>query len=219
MDYAEFCTKRFDGEKLIAYGFSKSGDVYRLTAPILDGAFTVEIGIGERVWAVTRDDSGEEYVLHLLGAQGAFVGSVREAFEKLLGDVANRCGAGVFFGETAEPVIRGVFERYHCSLEFLWDDLPDAAVWRREDNRKWFGALLGAPKKSLGLRGEDKLRVIDVRADPAEIDALCDGVHYFRGYHMNKKHWLTMPLDGTVSAEEILERIEKSYFLAKQSGR
>lgn len=33
------------------------------------------------------------------------------------------------------------------------------------------------------------------------------------GYHMNKRHWNTVALDGTVPAEEILELVEHSYEL------
>lgn len=33
------------------------------------------------------------------------------------------------------------------------------------------------------------------------------------GYHMNKKHWNTIILDGTVSSNHLLERIDDSYSL------
>ncbi|MDE7400427.1 MAG: MmcQ/YjbR family DNA-binding protein, partial [Clostridia bacterium] len=35
-------------------------------------------------------------------------------------------------------------------------------------------------------------------------------------YHMNKKHWLTIPLDGTVPIGEICSRLDQSYILAKK---
>ena len=32
---------------------------------------------------------------------------------------------------------------------------------------------------------------------------------------MNKKHWITLPLDGTLPAEEICAMLDTSYALAK----
>ena len=37
------------------------------------------------------------------------------------------------------------------------------------------------------------------------------------GYHMNKEHWNTVILDGTVPREEIEKMIETSYFLVIQN--
>ena len=33
------------------------------------------------------------------------------------------------------------------------------------------------------------------------------------GYHMNKRHWITVPLDGSVPDEEVFGLIESSYHL------
>ena len=39
---------------------------------------------------------------------------------------------------------------YYCDeLEFLWQKFPDNAVWRRKDNKKWYGALLTVSKEKL----------------------------------------------------------------------
>ena len=37
------------------------------------------------------------------------------------------------------------------------------------------------------------------------------------GYHMNKKHWNTIILDGTIPVKEILKMIDHSYDLVRQS--
>ena len=219
MEYAAFKNRSPVAQKLEAFGFLRTPDGFFLKRAILGGEFEVETSISPDGAVHTRTvetATGEEYVLHLVEeAQGTFVGSVREAFFALLGEIADACfEADAFKGETAHRVIAYVRARYGCELEFLWADLPDAAVWRRADNQKWFGALLGAPKKALGAGSEGRMDVVDLRADPAEIDRLADGRRYFRGYHMNKKHWLTMPLDGSVPAEEICARLDESYALA-----
>ena len=46
------------------------------------------------------------------------------------------------------------------------------------------------------------------------INDLVDGEKFFKGYHMNKKHWLTIRLDGSVSATEICNLVDISYELS-----
>lgn len=207
-------------EKLERYGFVRENDEFVLRTSVMGGSFSVEVRIladGTVRTKTVETATEEEYVLHLVEeAQGTFVGSVREAFFELLTSVADACfERDVFRGEVAHAVIRHVRKTYGRELEFLWKDLPDAAIWRREDNEKWFGILISAPKKSLGIGKEGRADVIDLRADPAVIDEIVDSRRYFRGYHTNKKHWLTMLLDGSVPAEEICARLDESYLLAK----
>ena len=57
-------------------------------------------------------------------------------------------------------------------------------------------------------------RVIDLKDLPEDIEERIDGELFFKAYHMNKKHWYTICLDGRVSDEEIGELIDVSYRLA-----
>ncbi len=55
-----------------------------------------------------------------------------------------------------------------------------------------------------------------MRCDSEELDKIVDGERYFRGWHMNKKHWLTLVLDGKTDADELIRRLKESYRLAKK---
>ena len=77
------------------------------------------------------------------------------------------------------------------------------AVWRRADNEKWYGALLTVEKQKLGIKSHDTAEIIDLRADPEEVKELIKEENYYPGWHMNKKHWYTVILDGSVAFEEI----------------
>ena len=79
---------------------------------------------------------------------------------------------------------------------------------------KWYALLLTVKKQSLGLAGEQTIEIIDLRMKPEDIGSLVDGCKIFSGYHMNKRHWITICLDGSVPLEEIYQRIEQSYRLA-----
>lgn len=219
MQEAPFAMKKPNIAKLREFGFAENGGTYAYGARIAEGQLQMTVtvtGGGDIRARVIDPATGEEYVLHRTsGAAGAFVGMVRTEYEALLTEIAERCfDPDVFKSACAREVISYVRAAYGGELEFLWKRFPGNAVWRREDTRKWYGALLTVPERKLGLASGETAEIIDLRADPEELAALVDGERYFPGYHMNKKHWLTIRLNGMVPAEEIFRRIDESYRLA-----
>jgi len=133
----------------------------------------------------------------------------------VLAAVAKACTEpDVFKSEEARRIIAYVREKYRSELEFLWKRFSDNAILRRQDTAKWYAALLILPKIKLGLNEPGLVEIIDLRSKPENIVALVDGKKYFPGYHMNKKHWFAICLDGSVPVEEIFARIDESFTLA-----
>ena len=150
-------------------------------------------------------------------AQGSFVGDVRTAIEKALRSISEKCyEVSVFQAEQSKAIIAYVREKYGDELEFLWEKFPDNAVWRRRDNKKWYGAILTVQKKKLGVSSDETVEIVDLRAKPENIEKFVDSKTYFPGWHMNKKHWYTIILDNTVPFEEICKKLDESYLLAKK---
>lgn len=217
-------TAMFDGlspewEKLAAFGFKPEAGGYVYRAPLADGQFeaVVNVTADGRVTADAVDvETGEVYALvKVAAATGAFVGKIRSELEAVLTEAAAKCFyADRFKSAVARSVIAYAREKYGDELEFLWPKFPTNAILRRKDNAKWYAALLNLPPQKLGLSGEEKLDIIDLRAETDEIARLVDGERYFPGYHMNKSHWLTLCLDGRTTAEEICRRLDESYRLA-----
>jgi predicted DNA-binding protein (MmcQ/YjbR family) len=59
---------------------------------------------------------------------------------------------------------------------------------------------------------------ISLKSDPIEAVMLREMYQAVKpGYHLNKKHWNTVTLDGEVPDERIREMIEDSYTLVRQS--
>ena len=218
-DYFKYKKPNF--AKLVKYGFAEQSGVWKYTTAVLEGEFDLTVYIagdgGVETKLIDRE-FGEPYTLHLVeDAAGEFVGRVRGAVGDVLADVAARCfETWVFQSGQTQALISHIRERYGREPEYLWERAPDCAVWRRADNAKWFGIIMTLPRTKLGLSGEDIVEILDVRAQPEEIERLVDGKRYFRGWHMNKKHWLTVPLDFTLSNEEVFALIEKSFSLAKK---
>ncbi|MDE6024344.1 MAG: MmcQ/YjbR family DNA-binding protein [Lachnospiraceae bacterium] len=212
-----FKRKKLNVEKLLAYGFETMDKRYTYRRDIMDGNFTLHIFLDENGMpdtSLTDLENGEEYTLYKTNALGAFVGDVRLEIESVLSDISTKCyEPEIFKEEQSKMLISYVREKYGDELEFLWPKSPDNAIWRRKDNKKWYGILLTIQKSKLGLDSQEIVEVIDLRAKPEELESLVDGKLYFPGWHMNKKHWYTMILDGSISYDEVCRRVDKSYEL------
>lgn len=110
-------------------------------------------------------------------------------------------------------------KKYGASPEYLWKRYPDYAVFRHEDNNKWFALTASVPGLKLGLSGENPIDVINLKIDDVLLrDMLIREAGIMPAYHMNKLHWVTVLLDGTVSGQRIYDLIETS-FMATASAK
>ncbi len=203
------------------FGFVKTESGYIWSKDILGGTFELRVLIdksGAIKSNVIDKDTREMYVLYqAVNAEGAFIGKMREECRRILQEIADRCYVSQIFKSTVtQQVIAYVQQKYHDKLEFLWEKFPDNAVFRRSDNKKWYAAILTVMASKLNLENDRKFEVIDLRGTPENIVVWVDGIRYFPGYHMNKKNWYTICLDGSVDVAEIFWRIDESYRLAKK---
>lgn len=68
------------------------------------------------------------------------------------------------------------------------------------------------------LSEQDGVARVNLKCDPAEAQMLRDIFAAITpGYHMNKQHWNTVLLDGSVPDNEIKRQIENSYQLIVNS--
>lgn len=206
-------------DKLLSFGFEAADGGYVYCSDIVEGQMklTVRIDRNEKIYTkVTDIIGGDEYVLHLVtSATGTFVGRVKSEYDKILEEIRVKCfDSEVFKSGQAKEVIAYIRNTYGDEFEYLWKKFPDNAVVRRKDNRKWYAAVLTVSRKKLGFDSDDTVEILDLRLNPAEIETTVDNLRYFPGYHMNKKHWITVCLDGTVNTETIFSRIDDSYVLA-----
>lgn len=214
-----FSHKKMVPEKLLAYGFTHTGGAYHLSKAVLDGQFQLLVTVsGASLVDTTMIDNatGEEYVLHRVReASGAFVGSVKAAYEAVLLEIAESCFvADVFKSDQAKALIAYVRETHGDELEFLWKKFDNNAIWRRKDTKKWYAALLTVSRRKMGLSSDEVVEILDLRIDPKEIDSVVDHARYFPGWHMNKRSWITVILDGSVPLAEIEAKLDESYRLA-----
>ncbi len=208
-------------EKLKKYGFLLNEGNYVYVASLLEGQFemTVSISEDENISTKVIDTiTKEEYILHLIqGASGAFVGKIKEEYDNVLQTIFANCfDSNVFKSDYTKKVIQYVREKYSDELEFLWERTPNNAILRRKDNRKWYAAILTLSRSKLGMDSDEVIEIIDLRIDPEKVETVVDKELYFPGYHMNKKHWFTICLDGSVPIDEIFKWLDSSYIIASK---
>lgn len=110
-------------------------------------------------------------------------------------------------------ILKWALDTYGSQPESLWAKYPQDVVLRHESNKKWYAIIMTVKKSALGLDSEQEVDIIDVKCDTLQIDFLAQQQGFFHGYHMNKNHWLTILLDGSVALETVCSFIEHSFEL------
>jgi len=215
-----FKDRKYNKIKLINYGFKFQKNKYTFTKKILDNQFELTITINtnnEIKTELIEIDTKELYTLHLVqNISGSFAGKIKEEYDKILADIEEHCfEKDIFKNKQTKEIINYVSEKYNDELEYLWEKFPDNAIARRKDNKKWYLAILTVNMQKLGFKTNNMTEIIDLRADDTE--DIINNKNIFKGYHMNKKHWITLMLDESLPLEFIMERIDKSYILAKKN--
>ena len=213
--------KRANIQKLKTFGFKKNGDKYSYSLDIMNNEFTLNIDIideSEIKTELIEKAFNEPYTLHLVeDAQGTFVGQVRKEYEKILYEIKEKCfDINVFEWEYSYEILDYAKEKYGSPAEYLWPKFPRNAVCRRQDSQKWYFAILSVQGSKLGLSTDEIIEVIDLRAPVEDVPDLLNQPNIYPAYHMNKKHWITIILDGSIPINEIYMLIDKSFLLAKK---
>lgn len=107
--------------------------------------------------------------------------------------------------------------------DYPWEDTPEYTVFRHADNRKWFALLMTLNRSTLGRQNPDKLssdansakliNTINLKCDPDLLEEVITHPGILPAYHMNKRHWITVLLDGTCETPELQNLIALSYRL------
>ena len=74
---------------------------------------------------------------------------------------------------------------------------------------------MNIPRKNLGLPGEGEISVVNLKCDTRLIGSFREEPGIGPGWHMNKTHWLSVALGGTVEDEKIKFLVDMSYELTK----
>lgn len=122
-----------------------------------------------------------------------------------------------------DPDITGevlTYARDHLATSpaYLWPDRHPSFGVLRHPSGRWFGMVMRLDHRKVGVDKRGECGVLNVKAPPELIDALVTRPGFSRGYHMNKTHWVSVLLDGTVGVDDVLDLVHMSYRLTGGAG-
>ena len=211
--------KKIDLKRLKKFGFKLKDNSYYYDTSLLKNQFkmTIKINLDNSIFTEIIDtETNEPYILYLIEKRSGYSEKVYKTYSQILEKIQKECFEDeIFKANYTKEIIEYVKNNYGDELEFLWEKSPKNAVVRRKSRNKWYVVILTISKRKLNLDSNEIIEVINLHNSPEEIEKLIDYKKYFPAYHMNKKHWCTICLDGTVELKEIYKLIDISYELAK----
>ena len=212
--------KKIDFKKLEEFGFELIDNSYYYYTSLLKNQFkmSVKISLDNSIFTEIIDtETNEPYILHLLEIKrSGYSEKVYKAYSEILAKIQKECFEDeIFKANYTKEIVAYIKNKYGDELEFLWEKSPKNAVVRRKSSKKWYAVILTVSKRKLNLDSDEIIEVINLHNIVEEIKKLIDNKKYFPAYHMNKKYWCTICLDGTVELEEIYKLVDVSYELAK----
>ena len=213
-----FKAYQFNSKKAKEYGFVENQGVWTYSSTILQGDFLMMLTVkdGELNFQVYDQETGDLYPqVHMTGMRGTFVGTVREACLEELFDIRKACfEVQEFLCPQTKRIIALLQEKYGNQLEYLWEKSPDTAVLRHEDNQKWYAILMRIPWDRLDKGREGLVEAVNLKHD--QVADLLSQKGIYPAFHMNKRYWISLPLDDTLTDEKVLELFDRSYFLTSK---
>ena len=210
-----FKSYQLNQEKAHDYGFVEKAGVWTYSCQILQGDFvmTVSITADNVSFQVFDQETGDLYPqVHMESMRGSFVGNVREACFEIIYQIRKACfEVQDFIFPQTKRIMTQVQEKYGNQLEYLWEKSPDTGVLRHEGNKKWYAVLMKISWDKLEKGREGQVEAVNLKHD--QVADLLSKKGIYPAFHMNKRYWISAALDDTLSDEEVLELIERSWNL------
>lgn len=108
-------------------------------------------------------------------------------------------------------------QQYGTEPDYPWND--NNAVLRHMNSKKWYGVVLEADGRKLGLEEDGIVDALNVKCDPIMIGSLRLQDGFFPAYHMNKDTWLSILLDRPDLDESIKNLLDLSYELTRRKAK
>ena len=213
-----FKSYQFNQEKARAYGFVENGEVWTYSCQILQGDFvmTVSITSDNVSFQVFDRETGDLYPqVHMESMRGSFVGSVREACLEILYQIRKACfDVQDFICPQTKRIMAQIQEKYGNQLEYLWEKSPDTAVLRHEGNKKWYAVLMRISWDKLEKCREGLVEAVNLKHD--QVVDLISHKGIYPAFHMNKRYWISLVLDDSLTDDQVLALLERSWELTSK---
>ena len=112
-----------------------------------------------------------------------------------------------------QQIFAYVKKTYKVEPDYPFPSAPTYPVLRHRENRKLFALLMDVPRSRLGLAGNDRVDILNLKSSVALSGSLRNQPGILPAYHMHRDSWISILLDGTVPLEDIYPLIDLSFSL------
>lgn len=118
-----------------------------------------------------------------------------------------------------EQILTHAKKTYKTVPDAPFRTAPTYFVLRHADTKKWYALFMDVPREKLGLAGSDCVDILNIKCDPVLSGSLRMGEGFLPAYHMHRESWITILLDGTVPAKNIIPLLDMSYDLTREKSK
>ena len=112
-----------------------------------------------------------------------------------------------------------IYNTYGVRAEHPFARDPNTAVFRHALGRKWFAVIMKISKRKLGIDGEGDIDIVNLKCADEIIFSMQQEDGIYPAYHMNKSHWLSVSLGGSVPYDTVAWLLGISYDLTKNNKK
>ena len=127
------------------------------------------------------------------------------------------CTRRIYIYDQANRINEFIYKKHNVSPDFPFASSKYHGVYRNLDG-KWFGILMDIPFNKIDKEKNNLIEVINVKINPNDKDNLLKIEGIYEAYHMNKKSWISIILNDTLSDDLVSELIDNSYKLVGKHG-
>ncbi len=202
-------------EKLCSYGFVVKDGKLVYTKRMQQDSLKIIVEYDGAIHGRIIDlDVGGDYTNFRRTDASGYSAGIRKQFEDLLFDIREKCYRNLYFKSgQARRINEYIFNTYDGSPDFLWPNIPSYGAYRRGNSKKWYAIIGSVPLYKLDHTTDSRkeVEVINVKADSGKIKELLVQKGYYPAFHMNKKCWVSIILDDTLTDKVICTLVDDSY--------
>lgn len=209
---------KMNEERLLSFGFLRKKKGFTLRKTLSIEAFECVVIVDKhsnlRITVFDNESEGEYILFNNPSVQGQFVEKIKHEVRLLVEQIINQCFDKVLYhGKQTSRMIEAIYREWGINPEFLWDKFPSYSIYRHSNSKKWFAIIMNLDASKLDSNASGSIEVIVLKTPEESLVNVVDYQTIYPGYHMNKKYWITVVLDKTLSDETVFEKIKLSHQL------
>lgn len=112
-----------------------------------------------------------------------------------------------------KKIILHIEKTYRDTAENIFEKYSEVSVVRHRQNRKWYCLFMSVDKSVFSEELSGNIDILNLKTEKLLSGSLRKQKGIYPAYHMNKEHWISVFLDGSISFEDLKELIDMSYSL------